>query len=154
MRSAMPSSRHLLHNLDELESRVLLGSETFGRLAFTQNALPMILPGHFRLRGNEVVVASLAASTIASARNGHVVVFEVDSYEPATREGWSVSVIGPSRLVLDPREIAELDRLDFAPLGAQNGWHYIAVQIGVLRGLRLVLVSTEEPDARADDHGS
>jgi nitroimidazol reductase NimA-like FMN-containing flavoprotein (pyridoxamine 5'-phosphate oxidase superfamily) len=77
----MPSSRHLLHNLDELESRVLLGSETFGRLAFTQNALPMILPGHFRLRGNEVVVASLAASTIASARNGHVVVFEVDSYQ-------------------------------------------------------------------------
>jgi len=63
-------------------------------------------------------------------------------------------VIGPSRLVVDPREIAELDRLDFAPWGAQNGWHYIAVQIGVLRGLRLVLVSTEDPDARADDHGS
>jgi nitroimidazol reductase NimA-like FMN-containing flavoprotein (pyridoxamine 5'-phosphate oxidase superfamily) len=150
----MRSTRHLLHNLDQQKCRVLLGSATFGRLAFTQNALPMILPSHFRIRGNEVVVASLAPSAIASARNGHVVVFEVDTYEPATREGWSVSVIGPSRHIVEPCEIAELDRLDFAPSSAQNGWHYIAVQIGLLRGLRLVLVSTEEPDAQADDHGS
>jgi nitroimidazol reductase NimA-like FMN-containing flavoprotein (pyridoxamine 5'-phosphate oxidase superfamily) len=154
MESAMRSTRHLLHDLDEQECRVLLGSATFGRLAFTQDALPMILPSHFRIRGDEVVVTSVAASPIASARNGHVVVFEVDAYEPATREGWSVSVIGPSRLVVDPSEIAELDRLDFSPLSARSGWHYIAVRIGVLRGSRLVLVSAEEPDARADDHGS
>ncbi|MBB3084510.1 hypothetical protein FHR93_002724 [Geodermatophilus sabuli] len=99
-------------------------------------------------------MASLAAAAIASARNGHVVAFEVDTYEPATREGWSVSVIGPSRLIVDPNEIAELDRVEFAPLSAHHGWHYIAVRISVLRGSRLVLASAEEPGARADGQGS
>jgi nitroimidazol reductase NimA-like FMN-containing flavoprotein (pyridoxamine 5'-phosphate oxidase superfamily) len=150
----MRSTRHLLRDLDDQECRALLESATFGRLAFTQGALPMILPSHFVVRGDEVVVPSLAAAAIASARKRHVVVFEVDTYEPATREGWSVSVIGPSRLIVDPYEVAELDRLDFSPSSAQHGWHYIAVRIGMLRGARLVLASTEVPAARGDDPGS
>jgi len=145
MRSATRSTRHVLHDLDERECRLLLGTATLGRLAFAQDALPRILPGHFAIRGEEVVVSSLSGAKIASARNGHVVVFGVDAYDPATREGWSVSVIGPSRLVLGPEEIAELDRIVFSPLSAEQGWHYIAVQIGVLRGLRLTLESIEEP---------
>ncbi|MGY1822927.1 pyridoxamine 5'-phosphate oxidase family protein [Geodermatophilus sp. SYSU D00079] len=139
----MRTPSHVLRDLDVWECRALLGTATLGRLAFTQNALPMILPGHFRIRGAEVVVAILAPSSIASARNEHVVVFEVDTYDEATREGWSVSVIGPSRLVVDAEEIAELDGLDFSPSSSAQGWHYVAVDMGVLRGTRLARTAPE-----------
>jgi hypothetical protein len=153
MGPAPRSTRHLLQDLDDQECRVLLGTAPLGRLALTENALPLILPGHFRIRGDEVVVASLSAPKITSARQGHVVVFEADDYDPATREGWSVSVIGPSRLVVDPGEIIELDRLGFSPSpsGAEQGWHYIAVEIGILRGTRLTLASMDEADAQVAD---
>lgn len=128
---------HTFEALDEQECRQLIATAPIGRLAFTESALPMILPVHFTVRDGEVVIASLGGSKVSSARRGDIVAFEVDGYDPETREGWTASVVGPSRLITDPDEIAALDLLDFAPWTPDQDRHYLAVQIGVLRGRRL-----------------
>lgn len=134
----MSASAHLLLEIEKQECRRLLGTAGLGRLGFTERALPMILPVHYALRGDDVVLSSMAGSKLAAARNGSVLAFEVDDYDPVNREGWTVSVIGPSRLITDPDEIALLDALDFAPWTGSPGQAYFAVQMALLQGRRVV----------------
>jgi hypothetical protein len=105
---------HVLEHLAEPDRRRLLGAAVHGRVAFTEGALPMILPATDTVRGDEVI-ASLVGIEVDRAIRGAVVAFEVDSYDPRSQEGWCVSVIGPSRPVTEPGLLAELDALGFAP---------------------------------------
>ena len=135
----MSASQHLLLEIDERECRRLLGTASgIGRLGFTERALPMILPVHFTVRAGEIVVASISDSKTATARRGTVVAFELDDYDPATREGWTVNVIGPTRLITDPAEIDALDALDFAPWTGNPHRTYFTVQVAMVQGRRLI----------------
>jgi uncharacterized protein len=136
----------VFHELGEEECRRLMPTAAIGRLGFTENALPSIAPVHFRVIGDTVVLASLTGSKVASADRGDIVAFEVDAYEPATAEGWTVSVLGPSSRVTDPDEVDELDRLDFAPWTGNPAQCYIRIRIERIRGRRLC---RETPDAAA-----
>lgn len=133
----MSQQVHEVTELDECECRRLLGTSSLGHLGFTEQALPMILPVHMAALGDEVVVATLSGSTTLSGTRGDVVVLEAEDYEPATREGWTVSVIGPSRLITDAAEIADLDRRGVAPRTVGEQPCYAAVRIGLVRGRRL-----------------
>lgn len=129
---------HVLDQLDEQDCRRLLTVATHGRLAFTEGALPMVLPVTYTVRGDDVI-ASLVGVEVDRVIRGAVVAFEVDSYKPQTQEGWCVSMIGPARPITDPELIAELDALGFAPYtpDAAPGRQYVAIQLAVLRGRRL-----------------
>jgi hypothetical protein len=106
----------------------LLGTAGIGRLAYTEAALPAIRPVFFSLRAGSVVIPTQAGSPLVEAMRGAVVAFEADDYDDAERTGWSVTVVGPSRV-----------------LGAGPGQHsgpdrcLIAVQLGIVRGWRTVL---------------
>ena len=134
----MPASEHLLLEIEEQECRRLLGTTGLGRLGFTERALPMILPVHYTLRGDDVVLSSISGSRTAAARTGTVLAFEVDDYDPVNHAGWTVSVVGPGRTITDPGEIAVLDELDFAPWRGHPHQSYLAVQIALLQGRRVV----------------
>jgi uncharacterized protein len=123
--------------LDERECWRLMRIARIGRLGFTENALPVILPAHFVVRDAEVVLATLPDGRVTSAAGSAIVAFEVDGYDPATREGWCVSTFGRSRLITDPREIKDLDELDFAPWSGNPDRRYIAVEPSHLRGKAL-----------------
>ena len=84
--------------LDEAQCRRLLTTMTIGRLGFTENALPAILPVAFTLQGGHVLIAVRQDSTVVNAVRRSVVAFQVDEYDPAARTGWSVTVVGASRV--------------------------------------------------------
>ena len=136
------ATEHLLLELSEQECRRLLATTPLGRLAVTEKALPMIVPVHYTLRGDDVVLSNLSASRTRAAHAGAVLAFEADDYDPVTREGWAVSVIGASRPITDPDEVAALDALDFAPWTGDVRQGYVAVRIGLLKGRRLVRART------------
>ncbi len=129
---------HLLQELSEQECRRLLGTAALGRIAVTERALPMIVPVHYTVRGDDVVLSNLSASRTRAAEAGAVLAFEVDEYDPVTRQGWAVSVVGPSRPVCDPAEVAALNALNFAPWVGDVRQGYVAVRIGLLKGRRLL----------------
>ena len=99
---------------------------------------------HYTVLGNEVVVGTLSGVKVSAAGRGDVLAFEVDDYDPATREGWCVGVVGPCRLLTDPGAVAELDALGFTPFTPAQDRYYIAIPVTVIHGRRL---HRRQPDA-------
>jgi hypothetical protein len=91
-------------------------------------------------------------SKVAAAARGAVVAFEVDDVDPVARTGWDVTVVGPSRVVADPAEVARLDLLGARAWAPADVPCYIAVRISLVRGRRLTAV-TGAPAPRAAGTG-
>jgi uncharacterized protein len=124
--------------LDDVECRMLLGAAVIGRLAYTECALPAVRAVSFAVRDGEVLIPAHAGSTLVTAVRGAVVAFQTDSFDDA-RTGWSVTVVGPSRVVSDPALLAALVRFG-SPAGAGAAERcVIAVRLDLVRGVRTTL---------------
>ncbi|MFF3886001.1 pyridoxamine 5'-phosphate oxidase family protein [Streptomyces sp. NPDC001914] len=97
--------------LDRRECLALLATVPVGRIVYTRQALPAVLPVNFCLEPDgAVVVRTSASSELASAIDGAVVAFEADEVDARAHSGWSVVALGPATLVTDPVEHARLLR--------------------------------------------
>ncbi|MEV0173506.1 pyridoxamine 5'-phosphate oxidase family protein [Streptomyces sp. NPDC050803] len=97
--------------LDSAEALRLLGSVSFGRIVFTQHALPTIRPVNHVLDGGDIVIrthegAALTSRTRQAGAPGVVVAYEADVIDPLTHLGWSVVVTGYAHLITDADELA------------------------------------------------
>jgi len=97
--------------LDRQECLSLLATAPVGRIVYTRQALPAVLPVNFCLdRDGAVLVRTSASSELVSAIDGAVVAFEADAVDVTTQSGWSVVVMGQAALVTDSAEHARLLR--------------------------------------------
>ncbi|WP_345702086.1 pyridoxamine 5'-phosphate oxidase family protein [Kitasatospora terrestris] len=101
--------------LDPAECLRLAGSVPFGRIVFTQRALPAIRPvNHVVVDGAVVIRTNEGSALTIAAQNpdtrGVVVAFEADAIDPVDRLGWSIVVTGFAELVTDPAEIRRYSR--------------------------------------------
>jgi uncharacterized protein len=128
---------HALEALDDAECRRLLASATIGRLAFTDGALPAVVPVPFALVDDSVVIPVRRDDPLAHAARGAVMAFEVDSYVDRPGAGWSVTVVGPSTVVDRPGGMTRIERLDLFPAVRPGLGSYVTVGIGLVRGWRL-----------------
>lgn len=87
----------------------LLSSVEIGRVVFTDQALPAILPVTFVVDGDAVVFRTSTGSRLARAADRAVLAFEADDVRPATHSGWSVVVTGQAEVESDPSQQARLD---------------------------------------------
>lgn len=126
----MPSTDHDRQHeaLDEPECLRLLGTTAIGRVAYTEAALPAIRPVSYTLRDGAVVIPTNADSPLALALRGAVVAFEADSYDPAARTGWSVTIVGPSWVVTAGPTVIP-------------GTCFIHVLVGLVRGWRTTVMT-------------
>jgi nitroimidazol reductase NimA-like FMN-containing flavoprotein (pyridoxamine 5'-phosphate oxidase superfamily) len=111
--------------LGRAESLRLLATAGIGRLAYSQAALPAIRPVSFSLQGDDLLITVPGRGPLIDALRGSVVAFEADAYDEALRTGWTVAVVGASR-VLDVQHTDES-----LPLRT-----VIAVRVGLVEGLR------------------
>lgn len=126
----------VVEDLDQQQCQQLLGTAVLGRLGFTDGALPAIEPVSFTLHGGEVIIPARLGTALVSAVRGSVVAFQADSFRDDTRTGWTVTLVGPSRVVSAPDSVAELDRLWPLPRETGEGHCYLAVEPGLFRGVR------------------
>jgi hypothetical protein len=82
----------------------LLAGAAFGRIVFTEHALPAIrLVNHALVDGRILIRthkgAALTLAVPAGGTAGAVVVYEADDIDVETRSGWSVSVTGYAHLI-------------------------------------------------------
>lgn len=82
----------------------LLASVPIGRVVYTDQALPAVMPVNFVLDGDQVAIHTAADSTLAAAVRGAVVAFQADAIDPVALTGWWVTVVGRARLVSVPGE--------------------------------------------------
>jgi len=123
--------------LGEAECLALMGTVPLGRIVFTEGALPAVQPVTFVLVGGEVFIPTKRGAKVVAASRGAVVAFEVDDFDAASRTGWNVTVVGASRVISDPGEVARLDRLGVQPWAPSDAHCYIGIQIRVVGGRRI-----------------
>jgi uncharacterized protein len=115
----------------------LLATSPIGRVVFTERALPAVRPVNFILNGDEIVIRTGEGSKLLAAVRHTVVAFEADELDYHTRTGWSVTVIGQSREVIDPAELAMLRALPFMSSAPGPRDHVICVKAELVTGRRL-----------------
>jgi nitroimidazol reductase NimA-like FMN-containing flavoprotein (pyridoxamine 5'-phosphate oxidase superfamily) len=125
-----------LEVLDRAECLALLKTQPLGRIVFTDQAMPAVLPVNFSVWDGSLLIRTGAGSKLAAATRSAVVAFEVDDIDPATGKGWSVVVVGRSGVVDNPAELAEA--AEVAPRSWVGGRdHLIRVTIGTIGGRRV-----------------
>ena len=118
--------------LTRAESLRLLGEAPFGRIVYTVRALPAIVPVQHLVENGMVIVRSHVTGDCA----GSVVAFQVDGTGPEHCCGWSVTVTGVARRVVDAEEIAHYEsKID--PLVVMGNVEVIRVFPEIITGYRL-----------------
>ena len=123
--------------LDRAEALSLLATAPFGRLVFTEGALPAVLTVSFVLDSRRIVLRTRTGGSISNAVPGQVVAFQADDLDPVRRAGWSVTVVGRADRVEDPLELDRLSRLPLVPWTGGERRTVLAIQIGLVTGRRL-----------------
>jgi hypothetical protein len=123
--------------LTEAECLALLGTVLVGRIAFTQGALPAVQPVAFALGDGELFIPTDPGSKVAAASRGAVVAFEVDDVDAGALTGWTVTVIGASRVISDPADVRRLDELGVQPWPPADAHCYIGILTQLVRGRRI-----------------
>lgn len=97
--------------LDRQECLRLLAKVPVGRVVYTRQALPAVLPINFCLDTDaSVLLRTSPDSDLVRAIDGVVVAFEADEFDATTRSGWSVVVTGRAAVVTDPAEHERLSQ--------------------------------------------
>jgi uncharacterized protein len=114
------------------ECFTLMGSAPFGRVIFTDRALPAVEPVSFVLDGADVIVGTARDSKLASSARGTVVAFETDDLVDGGT-GWSVTLVGQTSSV---RSTAEIGRLPVRSWPGRHD-HLIRIHGGLVSGRRV-----------------
>jgi hypothetical protein len=75
---------------------------------------------------------------VTAALRGSVVAFEVDAFSGEEHLGWSVTVVGPSRVISTPDDVQRLDELGLNTRPRTADRCYIAVRIDLVKGWRMI----------------
>lgn len=124
--------RPRLAELTRAESLRLLGEAPFGRIVYTVRALPAIVPVRHLVENGMVIVRSHVGGDCA----GSVVAFQVDGTGPDDVLGWTVTVTGVARRVVDAEEIAHYESL-IEPMVDMGNVEVIRVFPEIVTGYRL-----------------
>lgn len=127
-----------LTELSRPESLRLLGDVPVGRIVYTVRALPAIVPVCHLVDNGMVVVRTHVGGECA----GSVVAYQADAIDMRDRLGWTVTVTGVARRILDPDEVENYaDRLP--PLVSADAIETIRIYPEIVTGARL----ENEPDS-------
>ncbi len=114
--------------IDEAQCVELVESTPIGRIGFTSDGAPLVLPVNFAWHDGSIVFRTLEGLKLSAAAEGQTVCFEVDQWDPAERSGWSVVMRGVAREVTDWAEIEVLENIGLTPWSREQ-WRPIWVAI-------------------------
>lgn len=136
---AYPPPTRTLVELDPAEALALLAGAGYGRVVFTQHALPAIRPVNHLVDDDEIIIRTrLTAALTVTVRTlpDPVVAYQADAIDPASHLGWSVVVTGLARPITDPDRITRYETL-LHPWTNQPMDTVIGIRTDIITGFRL-----------------
>jgi len=121
-----------------------------GRVGFSLDGVPIILPVNYGMVDGDVVVRTGEGVKLFSAIDRAIVAFEVDAIDLDAMVAWSVLVRGLCTELTEPHEVALARQATPSPLVAEPGDRYLRIRTGVLTGRRFPLAPDVAPGRRAD----
>jgi nitroimidazol reductase NimA-like FMN-containing flavoprotein (pyridoxamine 5'-phosphate oxidase superfamily) len=126
-----------LQPLTRDECNALLRGARYGRVVYTDRALPACTPVNFAVDGSSIVFRTTPGSRLAVATDDNVVAFEVDRIDELMETGWTVVVTGTASAITTTSELLRADRLGLAPWAAGRREHWVRLTPGIVTGRRL-----------------
>jgi nitroimidazol reductase NimA-like FMN-containing flavoprotein (pyridoxamine 5'-phosphate oxidase superfamily) len=134
--------------LDQHECWELLRSAEVGRLAVSILERPDIFPINHVVDRGRIVFRTAAGTKLAAAVLGRAVAFEVDGYDPAKGEAWSVVVKGRARELEAMQEVVDALELPLFPWSAGPKPRFVRIDPDSVTGRRFQVVDLPaEPKA-------
>jgi len=123
--------------LTRAEAITLVETRKVGRLAYTRNALPAVMPVNYAVRNGGIEIWAGSAFALARGLSGTVVAFQVDDLAEAMRPGWTVTVTGMAQSVTGGPELAWARADGPVPWLAEDGEDLIRIPLTMVAGRRL-----------------
>jgi nitroimidazol reductase NimA-like FMN-containing flavoprotein (pyridoxamine 5'-phosphate oxidase superfamily) len=136
----MNLDRNGLEVLNDAECRRLLSGSSFGRLAVTSGALPVILPVNFLFDDDRILVRTGQGTKLDAAMRDAVVAFEIDHTEAFSHAGWSVCVTGIAHEIRDEAELRRISGLPLPHWSPNGVGHVMAISMDLISGRRIPAV--------------
>lgn len=124
------------------ESIRRLSGASFGRIVFTQQALPAIRPVNHAVDHGAIIIRTHLGAAVLSAA-GMVVAYEADDIDPREHVGWSVIVTGLATRVHDSDDVARYERLLRPWVNGERN-EIIRIQPELVTGYRLTQDTGED----------
>jgi nitroimidazol reductase NimA-like FMN-containing flavoprotein (pyridoxamine 5'-phosphate oxidase superfamily) len=135
--------------LGEAEALALAATVPIGRVAYSRFAMPAVHVVNFALDGRDVVFRSRKGAKFGAAVADTVVAFEIDWIDERTHSGWTVTLLGRSRLVTAGADIQRLTKLGITPWAPGAREWYIRISTQTVTGRRIG-PSAPVPQGRGD----
>ena len=115
--------------------RERLAGGTIGRVAWSNDKGPQVLPVTYVLHDDQIVFRTDPRGPLATLQGGEPAVFEVDDFDPSTRHGWSVVVRGRAYATRRSARAEQLWReADPVPWAAGDRPLFISITLDELTG--------------------
>jgi len=129
--------RSVVQELANPECWELLRQASFGRLAAVREGRPDIFPvNHVVDRGSLLFRTDPGSKLVAAA--GQQVAFEVDGFDPASGEAWSVVASGRAHQVRQLHDVIETVALPLFPWQGGTKPHFVRIEVESVSGRRFV----------------
>lgn len=110
-----PGRRGELVPIDPEFCGELLGPGGIGRVVMTTDRGPIAIPVNFKMLEGDVVFRTKPSAEVVAAAARGPISFEVDHFDDALGEGWSVLLTGTGHPVTDPAELEAVASLGVEP---------------------------------------
>lgn len=133
----------MLETLDEAECMRLIAPGGIGRLCFAGRFDLTVLPVNYKVHDGAILFRTAQDSTTdEDLRTGiahaeYRVAFEIDDFDLAAREGWSVLIQGPAHHLDTDDERAEATAAGVEPWPGGRREHFIRIRPARITGRRI-----------------
>ncbi|HSU47731.1 MAG TPA: pyridoxamine 5'-phosphate oxidase family protein [Arthrobacter sp.] len=121
----------------------LLRSSVVGRLAVVIEDHPDIFPLNYVVDGGSVVFRTAAGTKMAGALANTPVALEVDGYDVASEQAWSVVLRGRAEHILQPRGLAAASSLPLFPWQQGPKEHFVRIHLINMTGRRFTVAKPD-----------
>lgn len=129
----------------------LLRSSVVGRLAVVIEDHPDIFPLNYVVDGGSVVFRTAAGTKMAGALANTPVALEVDGYDVASEQAWSVVLRGRAEHILQPRALAAAGNLPLFPWQQGPKEHFVRIHLINMTGRRFTVAKPDIWNAPVTD---
>lgn len=126
-----------LLELGRSECEGLLRLGVVGRVAIATRTGPHILPMNYAVSRGDVVVCTSPYSVLGTYGRDSLLAFEVDHFDHARHQGWSVMVRGRAASVEDPDELSDLVKVLPRPWASGSRSLFLRIPLTEVTGRRL-----------------
>jgi nitroimidazol reductase NimA-like FMN-containing flavoprotein (pyridoxamine 5'-phosphate oxidase superfamily) len=117
----------------------LLRSAPVGRLAVIVDDRPQIFPVNYVVDHATVVFRTADGTKLTASARGSAVAFEIDGYDEATRQAWSVVLKGQAAEIRGLHELLDTMHLPLAPWQSDPKHRFVRIDPDEVSGRRFAV---------------